>query len=270
MKSILVLLIALLGLQPAAADPLLDKFPYPLIAVKPSEAFQQWELLRSKSGTPIIIGDRKQVERILEVFDPSFDKLYDTLEISLAKAKTHQHPASLYEYRKAEHQLFVDALRKDDIDTAEEMAKFDPLDIPEEYWGEWPDLPLRVDQLVSSYHWQTDPTLETMYITILPTDNPWEAPIYLRFGGWNANPPSDIHAAALRKWKTEFGVVPVVIQSDVMEVYVANPPTGRDASKALAIQHFIYCSDIVEQGVGDMSKLAAALDQGKFWYFWWD
>ncbi|CAN0604758.1 unnamed protein product, partial [Ectocarpus sp. 12 AP-2014] len=68
----------------------------------------------------------------------------------------------------------------------------------------------------------------------------------------------------------EFGAVPVVIQSDVVEMYIADPPTGRDSSRTLAQQQYIYSNDIVDQGVGDLSSLAALLDQGKFWYFWWD
>jgi hypothetical protein len=263
-------LIALLGIQPAAADTLLDAFPYPLVTVKGSDAFQEWQALRSKGGTPIILGEREEVERILDAFDPSWADVYDPLNVSLAKANAHQHPASLYEHRTTEQQFFVESLRENGSDWAEEMAETDPLAIPEEYWGAWPDIGPQTNQLISLDHWETGRPPEVVYITILPTKNAWEAPAYLRFGHWNANPPPDIHAAAFRNWAEDFGAVPVVMQSDIIEMYVTSPPTGREAASALARQHYIYCSDIVDQGVGDMSVLAAILDQGRFWYFWWD
>lgn len=269
-KRFCVVFAVLLSAETAAAESIMDLFPYPLITVKGSEAFQEWEVLRSSSGTPIILGDREQVERILDAFDPSYDEYYDPLEISLTKSKARQHPAALYEHRVAEHRLLVESLRENGSDLAEELAEVDPLKIPEDYWGEWPDASSQPNRLISLDHRETGLPHELVYITILPTENPWEAPIYLRFGGWNANPPPDIHAAVFRDWATEFGAVPVVIQSDVVEMYIADPPTGRGSSRTLAQQQYIYSNDIVDQGVGDLSSLAALLDQGKFWYFWWD
>jgi len=257
-------------MQSAAADSLLDAFPYPIVAVKGPEAFQEWQSLRSKEGTPIILGSSEEVQAILTAFDPSSAEFYDPLEVSLVKANAHRHPASLYEHRKAEHQLFVEDLREDGSDWATEMAETDPLAIPEEYWGEWPDLDPQPNRLTSLDHWETGLPPDTVYITILPTNNAWEAPIYLRFGAWNANPPPDIHAAAFRSWAREFNAVPVVMQSNAVEMYVESPPIGRAPASALARQQYIYCNDIVDQGSGDMSVLAAMLDQGKFWYFWWD
>ena len=136
--------------------------------------------------------------------------------------------------------------------------------------GDWPNQIAQANRLISLDQWDTGRPPEEIFITILPTENPWHAPIYLRFGGWNANPPPDIHAAAFRHWATAFGAVPVVIQSDIVEFYVETPPSGRDAARALAREQYIYCNDIVDQGVGDLSTLAALLDGGSFWYFWWD
>ena len=263
-------LFVLLSQQYASADALLDSFPYPLVEVKGSEAFKEWQELRSKGETPIILGEREEVERIFDAFDPAWNDIYDPLDVSLAKANAHQHPSSLYEHRTTEHQLFVESLQESGPDWAEEFASADPLEIPAEYWGEWPDVAPQPNRLISLDHWETGRPPDVVYITLLPTENAWEAPAYLRFGAWNANPPPDIHAAALRKWAKDFDAVPVVIQSDIIEIFVASPPTGREAASALAREQYIYCNDIVDQGVGDMSVLAAILDEGNFWYFWWD
>jgi len=38
----------------------------------------------------------------------------------------------------------------------------------------------------------------------------------------------------------------------------------------LAKEQYIFCNDIVDQGVGTVSALAATLLDSNYWYFWWD
>ena len=42
------------------------------------------------------------------------------------------------------------------------------------------------------------------------------------------------------------------------------------AALALARDYYLYAPDIVDQGVGDVETLAAAVRGGNAWYFWWD
>lgn len=263
-------LVAVLLIQPVAADPLIDAFPYPLVAVKGSKAFEEWQALRSKEGTPIILGGQESVERVLDYFQFMSEQVDDPLEVTLDKGNTHQYPNALYEFRIREHQQLVDSLLKNGSEMAQDIAQLDPVQIPDEYWGEWPDTVEKQKRLISLNHWETGLPPDVVYIAILPTEDPWEAPAYLRFGGWNSNPAPDVHVAAFRKWTTEFGAVPVVIQADVIEMYVESPPSGREAARALAKVQYLYCDDIVHQGVGDLSTLAAMLEGANFWYFWWD
>ena len=51
---------------------------------------------------------------------------------------------------------------------------------------------------------------------------------------------------------------------------IKNPPTDRETAFKLAQEQYIYCSDIVEQGMQTLNNLAARLLNGKTWYFWWD
>ena len=55
-----------------------------------------------------------------------------------------------------------------------------------------------------------------------------------------------------------------------MNLRVAERPGTRAEALALAQEHYDYCYDIVDQGVGTLSQLAAALMNDDWWYFWWD
>lgn len=121
--------------QAAAADPLLDMFPYPLLSVKGTDAFEEWQALRSGEGTPIILGSREEVERILSGFDPSYDAYYEPLDDAISSAETHRHPDALYAHRVAEHAYLVERLKEDGSDWAEELEQIDPLAVPDDYWG---------------------------------------------------------------------------------------------------------------------------------------
>jgi len=55
-----------------------------------------------------------------------------------------------------------------------------------------------------------------------------------------------------------------------MNVRVQSRPPTREAALELAREQYVYCSDIVDQGVQTLSALAAVLMQSAWWYFWWD
>jgi hypothetical protein len=38
----------------------------------------------------------------------------------------------------------------------------------------------------------------------------------------------------------------------------------------LAMEQYLYCADIVDQGVESVANLATLLLKQKVWYFWWD
>ena len=60
------------------------------------------------------------------------------------------------------------------------------------------------------------------------------------------------------------------MSGDVIECTVKTPPSSKQAALALAREQFVYCSDIVHQGVRSIEALAATLLNSKTWYFWWD
>jgi hypothetical protein len=99
---------------------------------------------------------------------------------------------------------------------------------------------------------------------------PWHLPAILKYGAWNDCPESEVHCAFHRRWQSEFGAQIVGMSGDVVECVVSNPPRDQAAAIDLAWQQYWYCADIVEQGCGSVSNLAATLLNSPYWYFWWD
>lgn len=111
---------------------------------------------------------------------------------------------------------------------------------------------------------------KTVYIAKIPTARNWEAPAYIGMGGWNECPDSAVLTAFSKRWHERYGAEVVSITHDVMEFSVASPPGTREEALALAREQYALCADIVDQGVGDITNLAATLLNSKYWYFWWD
>lgn len=103
----------------------------------------------------------------------------------------------------------------------------------------------------------------------LPTEKPWEAVLYLPFGGWNECPKPEEHAAILRYWHERWGAVPAAITFDTLEL-VLPAPVPKDAAWDVAKEHFAYTEDCVLQGTGTLGRLADGLWRSDVWFFWWD
>ena len=199
--------------------------------------------------TAIIIGDDEALERVaeaMEIFDTPPDDI-------LASAAVIAFP--------------TDYFAEQDREAAQMTAQFGPIEEPEV--GDWPDKPQLNSgtALAMDYQGHIRPRV---HIAVLPTADATEAPAYLKFGGWNACPDPALHVAALRSWRTRYGAEIITCSSDILEVRVTFRPSTRDEAIALATEQYRYCADIVEQGVGTISELAALLMESDHWYFWWD
>jgi hypothetical protein len=109
-----------------------------------------------------------------------------------------------------------------------------------------------------------------VYIGLAKIDQPWHLPAALRYGNWNGWPGPEIHCAFYRHWQEQFGAEITGMSFDVIECIVKKAPTDRRSATALAWEQYWYCPDIVEQGCGSVSNLAATLMDSPYWYFWWD
>jgi hypothetical protein len=101
-------------------------------------------------------------------------------------------------------------------------------------------------------------------------DEPWQLPAELKYGDWNDCPSAKVHCAIHRAWQARFGAQIAGVSGDVVECIVTNPPQNKADALDLAWEQYFYCGDIVVQGVGTISNLAATLLNSPYWYFWWD
>lgn len=233
-------------------------FTYERITVPGTQALEEWERLRTAGrGWPVIVGNDDDLERVVERCTMADPHVLETPVAGLvlrspkdilAAAENLNFPADL--------QKWPGAYRSGDLRA--------PI-------GKWPSAvdpgapgPTIVRDAVSGeFH-------DKVHIVIVPAEFSWEVPAYLRWGDWNACPPPEYHVAALRKWHREFGVDVVGVNGDAIDLRASRLPTTRSAAMALAREHYGYCPDIVDQGVGSLSSLAAILMASEWWYLWWD
>jgi len=112
--------------------------------------------------------------------------------------------------------------------------------------------------------------LSKVVIALCKVTHPWEVAAVLRPGGWNECPTPDVHLAFFKRWYERYGAVVSAVTDDVIEFSVARPPQSASEARSLAEEQFVYCPDIVHQGVNSLQNLAAILRGSTSWYFWWD
>ena len=136
--------------------------------------------------------------------------------------------------------------------------------------GDWPDQTPDAGEISAHLDVLSRKPKKLVYLAKIPTPRNWEAPAYVGMGGWNACPEDAVLTAFAKRWHDRYGAEIVSITHSVIEFTVANPPTSRKAALELAKEQYVFCPDIVEQGVGNVSALAATLLKSHYWYFWWD
>lgn len=264
-------------------DEALEAFPFERIVVPSETAFAEWKRLRSASVSPVVAGPPEELAMVAGVFHPSWRSHVPdaaaTVETILAAADALTFPASITALRESERDRFLEAARKDPAlrSFVEQMTEAQPgggagvsdgLDGP---LGVWPDTPPEGSVAYTPpLDYLAGKPFPEAVILLIPTADPTTIPAHLRWGGWNANPPAEHHVAALRSWRDRYGAELVTLTHDVMELRVERRPQTREEALDLAREQYRYCSDIVDQGVGDLSALAALLMTSDWWYFWWD
>mgnify|MGYP002624331978 CR=1 FL=1 len=141
---------------------------------------------------------------------------------------------------------------------------------PEDVYGRWPGE--RSDKGAVSLHRDvlSGRIKRNVFLGSTPIKEPWHLPAVLKYGGWNDCPEPEVHCAFFHQWQAEYGAEIAGMSGDVIECIVGRPPRDQTAAIELAWQQYWYCSDIVEQGCGSVSSLAATLLNSPYWYFWWD
>jgi hypothetical protein len=259
------------GFDPAA-------FPFPIVTVEGERALQERDRL-SATGVAIIIGNDEQAARVAENLGYRDRTAADIVEAAstlafpkdwLAELARREVQAGDWLAAHPEALNVTGSFLAEDgrwrPETPEERAAMDERAAQGPDVGDWPT---DAEPMGFSSAMGLEGSEPWLHITILPTHDATEAPAYLGFGGWNECPPPEYHIAALRHWRDAFGASLVTCGADVMELKVSRRPS-RDAAMSLAKEHYAYCNDIIDQGLGTFSNLAAALTVSDWWYFWWD
>ena len=111
---------------------------------------------------------------------------------------------------------------------------------------------------------------DNVILVKVPIKNPYEVLGYFGMGGYNDCPLPAEQIAVAKYWYEKYGAVPAVITYDEIEFYVEKPVKTLEEAKKLAVEHYAFCYDIVEQCYGTFEKLADGLYKNIQWYFWWD
>ncbi|MDR6147758.1 hypothetical protein QE363_003551 [Sphingomonas sp. SORGH_AS870] len=233
---------------------------YERITVPGRNALAEWERLKGAGrGWPVVIGGDEDLERIAEqlsIDDPAMSG-------GPANRPAPRTPAQIV--------AAADALRfPADFHRWSKENGGEDLRAPVGEWprdvGDGPEAP----GLFVIEDGASGQVRDRVHIMMLPTSHAWEAPAYLRWGNWNACPPSEYHVAALRDWNRRYGAELVGINGDTMNIRVRTRPKDRAEALGLAREMYEYCPDIIEQGAGTLSNLAAGLMTSNWWFFWWD
>ena len=156
-------------------------------------------------------------------------------------------------------------------DSAEASSgEAEEIELPSDSLDDWPDDQAPSHQFITPFDVLSRKPKPKVYLGLAPTRLSWHDPAYLRFGAWNACPGAEEHVAVMRYWNRRYGADIVAVTGDVIEMAVTRPPSDRQTAMDLAREQYVYCPDIVDQGVESVAALAAVLLNGSTWYFWWD
>jgi hypothetical protein len=281
-------------------------FPYERIQVPGAEAYVNWRRLKAeKRAAPVVLGDDDAVSQTMENLAyqvsrsnefPDRQQILRHVQVTLAAAQKLRHPQDLRAMRadaESAAQASWDQMMKDDPDaplptmtvmnpdgTSRNLTRDEFIATVEqsrnrpEPVGTWPTEELRPtpdDQgvTVAFQNLERKP-LDTVNIAIIPTEDWTEIPAYLGWGGWNECPAPEYHVAALRGWRDRYGAELIGLGSDVVNLRTTRFAATREEALDLAREQYLYCADIVDQGTGSLSLLAANLMVDPWWFFWWD
>jgi hypothetical protein len=258
-----------------------ERFPYEIVETHGANAFGAWLRLKEEGrSSTVVVGGRSELLSVLEPFLPNYFAPGDEPKVDdvLSKAKELQHPDSMADFREAEARAYQRLLQSNPALRRAEQAFLEQLagqgiriDLnPEPPLGTWPGRPPNPLTLTVVEDWRTREPYEVAYLIRIPDDDWTTIPAHLRWGGWNENPPAEYHVAAFRAWRDRYGAELVGISPDVLNLRVATRPFSRAEAIDLAREQYVYCRDIIDQGAGTLSNLAAGLISSDWWYFWWD
>lgn len=221
----------------------LDAFPFALEVAPGKTALARLEELRSPDFCPVILGDA------------------DSLLARHARLQSDSYTVTDIQQRVAS------------IGTPEWWFTARAHALEEQFEaivGDWPEDVAPHNTVHAVLDPETGAPMHDVFLTRLPTRHSWDAPVLLRFGGWDDSPFPEEHAAIAHAWHEQYGADIIAVTQDTLEFAVANPPTTREAAEELAMNHFAYCEELVVYHAKTIRTLAASLLNAPTWFFWWE
>ena len=170
----------------------------------------------------------------------------------------------------------------------EEAKNINPIEFLKKFQGQnTDDLKENIDEYFSEIDYEFDDDdksnleLSTVFdydnylkddviLVKVPTTKPYEVLAYFGMGGYNECPFPAEQVAVAKYWYEKYGAVPAAITYDEIEFYVERPVQTLEEAKKLAVEHYAFCYDLVDQCCGTFEALADGLYKNIQWYFWWD
>ncbi|SDB88785.1 protein of unknown function [Raineyella antarctica] len=110
----------------------------------------------------------------------------------------------------------------------------------------------------------------TSGLALVPVGRPADVPSAI---GWWGTANVDLDgsdvAAVLRSWEDRFGATLVAMGFDTIHLEVAAPPSSSNDVATLILEHYAFCPDNIDQGVGSLPAYAPVV-RAHHWTFWWD
>ncbi len=110
---------------------------------------------------------------------------------------------------------------------------------------------------------------DRVHLALVPATDGWEVPALLAWSGAERDEIGGAeHLSVLQFWHESYGADLVALGMDQLECLVSRPPQDARAAFELAVQHYAYCPELMDNLVPAMGALAATLF-GRHWLFDW-
>lgn len=120
---------------------------------------------------------------------------------------------------------------------------------------------------VGTTHNLDDPRIKGAELVMAPGQDQFDIIRLAATDAVNHGMTTDQIIEELRRWDAQFGIDIWQAESDTVQLKLKSIPADLPAfSQAL----YEFCPDIVDQGVGDIESLQAAVKQSGVIFLWWD
>jgi hypothetical protein len=128
-------------------------------------------------------------------------------------------------------------------------------------------LPHEMLAFVGTHQWLGKEKFKGVEVVVIAGKSQFDILRLMRSNGANYDLATEDIVAKLVQYDSAFGIRIFHAETDVVEFDLLRTPGDMTA---FANDVYVFCPDIVDQGVGDVKKLAEAIEAEGTVYLWWD